>query len=259
MAKRRVWLIHWNEQEAAPRLDKLRKLGCDAGWHEDIRKLGEWAAELVVIDLSRLPSHGRQVADYVWSAKSRRAMPIVFVGGEPAKVEVARKQFPGAHFCEWDQIGPVIERAFASPPREAGVTPGPMASYAPKPLAGKLGIKPNSVVSLVEPPTDFLRLLEGLPGNVGFVLDYEPAADIILFFLRSTMDLRDVIARLRRLERPTAWLVYPKKSASADTALTQSLVRESGMAAGWVDFKVCAVDATWTALAFRKRRGPLSS
>jgi hypothetical protein len=30
-------------------------------------------------------------------------------------------------------------------------------------------------------------------------------------------------------------------------------VREQGMAAGWVDYKVASLDETWSALRFRKR------
>jgi hypothetical protein len=31
-------------------------------------------------------------------------------------------------------------------------------------------------------------------------------------------------------------------------------VREAGLAAGLVDFKVCSIDATWSGLAFKRRR-----
>jgi hypothetical protein len=31
-------------------------------------------------------------------------------------------------------------------------------------------------------------------------------------------------------------------------------VRVTGLDEGWVDFKVCAVDTTWSGLAFKKRR-----
>jgi len=38
------------------------------------------------------------------------------------------------------------------------------------------------------------------------------------------------------------------------TNVTQNDVRAIGMAAGLVDFKVCAVDATWSGLAFTRRK-----
>jgi hypothetical protein len=38
------------------------------------------------------------------------------------------------------------------------------------------------------------------------------------------------------------------------SGVTQANVREPGMARGFVDFKVCAIDETWTALRFKRRR-----
>jgi hypothetical protein len=37
--------------------------------------------------------------------------------------------------------------------------------------------------------------------------------------------------------------------------LTQNIVRQTGLAAGLVDFKVCAVDRTWSGLRFSQRKG----
>ena len=31
-------------------------------------------------------------------------------------------------------------------------------------------------------------------------------------------------------------------------------VRAFGLAAGWVDYKICAIDATWSGLCFSRRR-----
>jgi hypothetical protein len=38
------------------------------------------------------------------------------------------------------------------------------------------------------------------------------------------------------------------------TDLSQQQVRDAGMAAGLVDFKICAIDDTWSALLFRQRK-----
>jgi len=38
------------------------------------------------------------------------------------------------------------------------------------------------------------------------------------------------------------------------TDLNGNIVRETGLAAGWVDYKVCAINQTWSGLAFKKRR-----
>jgi hypothetical protein len=36
--------------------------------------------------------------------------------------------------------------------------------------------------------------------------------------------------------------------------LDGNIVRTTGLAAGWVDYKVCSIDATWSGLAFKRRK-----
>jgi hypothetical protein len=49
------------------------------------------------------------------------------------------------------------------------------------------------------------------------------------------------------------WVCWPKKSADVATDLSEGVVREFGLSQGLVDVKVCAVDATWSGLAFVRR------
>ena len=44
------------------------------------------------------------------------------------------------------------------------------------------------------------------------------------------------------------WVSWPKKAARVPTTLTEDLVRAEALAAGLVDVKVCAIDATWSGL-----------
>jgi hypothetical protein len=50
------------------------------------------------------------------------------------------------------------------------------------------------------------------------------------------------------------WLLWPKKASGVRSDLDGNVVRETGLAAGLVDYKVCSVDATWSGLAFKRRR-----
>jgi hypothetical protein len=50
------------------------------------------------------------------------------------------------------------------------------------------------------------------------------------------------------------WIIWPKKASGLQTDVTQNDVRALGLASGLVDFKICAVDARWSALAFTKRK-----
>ncbi|MBI2183870.1 MAG: hypothetical protein HYU39_02805 [Thaumarchaeota archaeon] len=101
--KGRIFLIHWNQSEADEFAEKLRS----EGWKVDIEaEDGARAGKMiradppdaVVIYLTRLPSHGRETADYLRSVKTTRNIPIVFVDGredalEKTKVKVADAVF----------------------------------------------------------------------------------------------------------------------------------------------------------------------
>ena len=50
------------------------------------------------------------------------------------------------------------------------------------------------------------------------------------------------------------WIIWPKKASGVDTDLTQAVVRQRGLAAGLVDYKIAAIDATWSGLRFTVRR-----
>jgi hypothetical protein len=50
------------------------------------------------------------------------------------------------------------------------------------------------------------------------------------------------------------WIVWPKKASGVTSDLTQQVVRRVGLDAGLVDFKVCAVDKTWSGLCFARRK-----
>ncbi len=47
--------------------------------------------------------------------------------------------------------------------------------------------------------------------------------------------------------------MWPKEGSGVASDLTQTGVREAGVAAGLVDDKICSVDATWSGPLFRRR------
>lgn len=123
------------------------------------------------------------------------------------------------------------------------------------PLPRKLGIKPGFKVAVLTSPTGFVASLSPLPDNVCFTARPEPSAELFLCFARNSRELQSHLLTVTNVaNRQTMWLMWPKKASGVKTDLDGNLVRESGLAAGWVDFKVCSVDATWSALAFKRRK-----
>jgi hypothetical protein len=49
-------------------------------------------------------------------------------------------------------------------------------------------------------------------------------------------------------------MVYPKSVARQASDLNENVVRDAGLAAGLVDYKVCSIDSSWSALKFSHRR-----
>ncbi len=62
--------------------------------------------------------------------------------------------------------------------------------------------------------------------------------------------------RLRELLQPDAvlWVSWPKKASKVATDITEDVIREVVLPLGWVDVKVCAVDATWSGLKLVVRK-----
>jgi hypothetical protein len=158
---------------------------------------------------------------------------------------------PDAVYTAWGRIRGALKQALAHPPASPVVPDSVLAGYSGTPLPKKLGIKPNSVVALITAPDNFAASLGELPNGVTF--RDQPPGDLTLWFLRSRRELERGIAGMSATEGPL-WMIWPKKAAGLNTDLTQQDVREIGLATGLVDYKVCAVDATWSGLLFRRRK-----
>jgi hypothetical protein len=123
------------------------------------------------------------------------------------------------------------------------------------PLPQKLGVKPDMVVALLSSPKGFSSALTPLPSRVSFTARPDAGVGLFICFAKNAAELEAHIAAASRVaDRQTMWLVWPKKASGVMSDLDGNIVRNTGLAAGWVDFKVCSVDATWSALAFKRRK-----
>ena len=127
------------------------------------------------------------------------------------------------------------------------------AGYSGTPLPSKLGLKPGMRFVALTPPPDLDVLLAGAPDlqRLGRVASFECA----LAFAASERTLSAHFSKLapKLLDAGMIWIAWPKKSSGIATELTEDVVRRAGLAAGLVDVKVCAIDATWSGLKFVRR------
>jgi hypothetical protein len=132
----------------------------------------------------------------------------------------------------------------------------PTAGYSGTPLARKLGIKAGMTVLLAGEPDDYRNLLAPLPEGVRFVRQAGPKVDLAHLFATRREDLESRLAALRSALGPQAvvWVSWPKKAAKVETTITEDAIRELALPLGFVDVKVCAVDAVWSGLKLVVRK-----
>ena len=130
------------------------------------------------------------------------------------------------------------------------------AGYSGTPLPQKLGIKSGVRVLLIGAPPSFPKLLGALPDDVRFVRA-PPAADLAVLFTRNHQQLAARLGPLVRDLGPAAkfWIAWPKKTSELALDLDENVVRDEGLRLGYVDYKVCAIDADWSGLLFSRRKG----
>ena len=249
----RVGVIHWRAAEAAALIAACREGGFEVEYLGGDGKtvchaIRAKRPDVVVIDLSRLPSHGKEVAVWMRGAKSTRDIPVVFVGGEPLKVAAIRDLLPDAGYCEAGNVIAAIKRIAR---RGRSVRPpGMMERAREKSAAEKLGISAGAAVACVEPPRDFPELLGDLPDAVEFC---DGDAAITLWFVHDREGLLENLRRMRMLAaRTRLWLLWRK--GGSDAGLTQNSLRELTREVGLVDYKICSVDQRWSGMLFARKK-----
>ena len=90
-----------------------------------------------------------------------------------------------------------------------------------------------------------------LPENVVLRDGVRGKSNLTLWFAKSRRELEERMQHMRRFSKNAGlWIIWPKQTSKIPTDLAQPLVREAGLAAGMVDFKICSIDETWSGLRF---------
>ena len=130
-----------------------------------------------------------------------------------------------------------------------------LAGYSGTPLPKKLRIGEGSCVALLHAPGGFAAKLKPLPKGVRIQKQADGAGVILAFMKSAAMLSRELPALARGMQAGrTLWLIWPKKASGMQTDLGENQVRELVLPMGLVDYKVCAVDETWSGLAFAVRK-----
>ncbi len=125
------------------------------------------------------------------------------------------------------------------------------AGYSGTPLPKKLGIVGEVVVAVVDAPPGFADTL----GDIGDAVWQDSLAapvDVVVAFFVERGALVAAWPALTAAAQPrgAVWVCWPKRASGVPTDLTEDVLRAELLPSGWVDNKVCAVDATWSGLRF---------
>lgn len=114
MSKGRLFLLHWNKEEAVAYASNLRQ----QGWEVDVESEdGGRAGKAIKLDpptvvvtyLTHKPSHGLATTEYLAETKSTRNIPLIFVGGEGDGLAKAKAKMPNARYVSEDQLAKTLE------------------------------------------------------------------------------------------------------------------------------------------------------
>ena len=257
----RVRLVCWNPDLSRERVPVLERAGftVDGSPLDSAGVLGYFRAtapQAAVIDLDRLPSHGFEVAAALRRSKWTRHIAIVFAGGAADKVERIRRDLPDACFTKWTGVARALKQALKNAPAAPVQPIGHMERYAGSSLVKKLGLKAPMQAALLGAPEGFEETLGELPDGVDLEAKMTKQTRLAIWFVRSRRELESGMEYIasRLPEGASVWVVHPKQSGRYRVDFNQNDVRAGGLAAGLVDYKVCAVDADWSGLKFARKR-----
>ena len=124
------------------------------------------------------------------------------------------------------------------------------AGYSANPLFKKLGLKDGFSVKLVNPPVNYKKLIGDISNQITFADNAAADLDFVHFFTNSQTEFENVLPKIKEKIKKdgTIWVSWYKKSSGKVTELTENMIRDTALATGLVDVKVCAVDDDWSGL-----------
>lgn len=254
----KIKIIHWKPVEIKDHITRLSVNGSviDSDLFkgpEDFKRIRENPPDAIIIDLNRLPFQGRDIAITFRKYKDTRYVPLIFIEGDKIKTKKVKSLLPDAFYAKWLNIEEVLKHALDNPVKDPVVYKSSMEAYSGSSLNKKLGIKENMVIALINAPDKFsdkFSMIEKLK----FVKKTINGRDLTIWFTLSKTELdsriKDVV---KTVGKGGIWIAWKKKNKSADSDLSQVIVRKAGLSYGLVDYKICSIDEIWSALKFGLR------
>jgi hypothetical protein len=124
------------------------------------------------------------------------------------------------------------------------------AGYSGTPLWKKLGVRDDQLTWRLKMPKSVAEeIAHGAP-EPKFLKAPAAGLDMAHLFVTKKQELAEHLNFLRGVmaQDGTVWVSWPKKASGVSTDITEDTVRAVCLPLGFVDVKVCAVDAVWSGL-----------
>jgi hypothetical protein len=251
----RVRLVHWSAKEAEPLVESLKAAGNTVEFTSTmgsgiLKHLRAAPPDAVVIDLTRQPSHGREIAVAIRTGKTIKHLPILFVDGDPEKVDAIRRVLPDSIYTTHARLVAALKRARRS---ENPVRPTPMMErFGNRTAAQKLGIGKNARVAVIDPPADYERAIGQLPEGASLEENPREVLPVTLWFTHDPASFHARLPRMRVLAAHSRlWILWRKNKVDE---LDGGLIRRAAIDVGLVDYKICSVDTVWSGMVFAVKK-----
>jgi hypothetical protein len=131
----------------------------------------------------------------------------------------------------------------------------PAAGYSGKPVWQKLGLATGLRVLVLHAPRDYAALV-GCDAAALDLVGRSAAFDLAHVFVDNAALLGEELVPLSASlpADGVVWISWPRKGSGVATDVSEDTVRQLCLPLGLVDIKVCAIDATWSALKLMWRR-----
>ena len=125
-----------------------------------------------------------------------------------------------------------------------------MDAYSQTQLEPKLGVREATTMLLIGAPEGFGKALRRAE------LVEEGPAQIVMLFVPDSATLAAQFQPAKRAVSPggSLWICWPKKTSGVQSDLGEREVHGYAMHRGLVDFKVAAIDQTWSGLRFARKK-----
>jgi hypothetical protein len=214
--------------------------------------------EAIVIELSRAPALGHDMALAILKGTSTKHVPLIFVDGTASMKSYIKKSVPDGIFTNWAKIRSALKQAVSRPavfPTDSSFGgSGSKSTDLPK----KLGIKKDIVVAMSGASRGFELTLGLLPDGVQMTRSIQGDNDLLLWFTKTKVELeKRALLMVETAGKEGLWVFFPKKSSGVTTEITQALVVKQLKAVGAKHVKNATIGTLWSAARFTcKKKKP---